>query len=190
VVAVHRLAAAADLDAALIARIAAGDGVAIEPGLAREVDARCAAARRVLADGQPVYGVTTGMGALSGIRLTRAQQLEHQRNLLLARATGGPPWLPAADVRALFAVRLATFLTPDAGVSAALGQRLADFLAAGITPAVPQEAAGSAGEIVPLAHAFGPLVGIGHVLTSGDPAQPIRPAAGAIGAAGARRALP
>jgi histidine ammonia-lyase len=184
VVAVHRLAAAADLDAELIAQIAAGDGVAIEPELARQVDARCAAARRVLAGGQPVYGVNTGMGALSGIRLTAAQQVEHQRNLLLARAVGGPPWLPAADVRALFAVRLATFLTPDAGVSAGLCQRLADFLGAGIVPAVPREPAGSAGEIVQLAHAFGPLAGIGHVLTGGDPDQPVQPAAAALAGRG------
>jgi histidine ammonia-lyase len=189
VAAMHRLAAAADLDAGLIAQIAAGDSVVIEPELARQVDARCAAARRVLAGGQPVYGVSTGMGALSGIRLTDAQQLDHQRNLLLARATGGPPWLPAADVRALLAVRLATFLTPDAGVSAGLCQRLADFLAAGIVPAVPREPAGSAGEIVQLAHAFGPLVGIGHVLTSGDPAQPVQRAAAAVAAFGAEFAL-
>ena len=45
----------------------------------------------MLRAGAPVYGVNTGMGALSGVRLTGAQQREHQRNLLLARATGGPP---------------------------------------------------------------------------------------------------
>src|SRR5439155_21358400 len=117
-----------------------------------------------LAGGQPVYGVNTGMGALSGVRLSEADQAVHQRNLMLARAVGGPPWLPASDVRALLAVRLRTFLSGDAGVSAALCQRLADFLAAGPAPAVPAQAAGSAGEIAQLAHAFGPLVGLGRVL--------------------------
>jgi histidine ammonia-lyase len=166
------LSAAAELDPELIRQIAAGQSVALGPGLAREVDAACAAARRVLAAGQPVYGVNTGMGALSSIRLTEAEQLEHQRNLLLGRATGGPPWLPASDVRALFAVRLRTFLSGDSGVSAQLCQRLADFLAAGIAPAVPQQPAGSAGEIVSLAHAFGPLVGIGRVLGPDGSTQP------------------
>ena len=111
----------------------------------------------MLAGGTPVYGVNTGMGALSGVRLTQAQQREHQRNLLLARATGGPPWLDEADARALIAVRLRTFLSGDAGVSAALCQRLADMLDAGLVPAVPRAGVGCAGEIVPLAHAFGPL---------------------------------
>jgi hypothetical protein len=40
------LAAATDLDAAMVCRVAAGQPVVIDPGLAREVDAACAAARR------------------------------------------------------------------------------------------------------------------------------------------------
>src|SRR5262249_62179997 len=100
-----------------------------------------------------------------------------QRNLMLARATGGPPWLDAADMRALIAVRLRTFLSGDAGVSAALCQRLVDLLDAGILPAVPRTGVGSSGGIVPLAHAFGPLAGLGRVLTAhGGP----RPAAGGL----------
>jgi histidine ammonia-lyase len=166
VAATHILTAAADLDPALILRVAAGDQVTLGTELARQVDDRCAAARAVLAGGQPVYGVSTGMGALSGVALTEAEQARHQANLMLGRAAGGPPWLPAADVRALFAVRLATFLTGDAGVSAALCRRLTDFLAAGLVPAVPAEAAGTAGEIVPSAHAFGPLTGTGSVLAA------------------------
>jgi len=128
-----------------------------------------------------VYGVNTGMGALSGVRLTEAEQRAHQRNLLLARATGGPPWLGEADARALIAVRLRTFLSGDAGVSAALCERLAGVLDAGLIPAVPRAGVGSAGEIVPLAHAFGPLCGIGRVLAPGGAT---RPAAGALREAG------
>jgi histidine ammonia-lyase len=194
--------AAADLDPALICEIADGSGqaaaaptawqpasggsasgqasgaaVRLAPALLGEVQRRCEQGRAVLRGGEPVYGVTTGMGALAGVRLTGPQQLVHQRNLLLARASGGPPWLAAADVRALFAVRLRTFLSGDAGVSGALCQRLADFLNEGIVPAVPCTGAGSAGEIIPLAHAFGPLAGIGQVLGTGDEA---RPAAGAL----------
>ncbi|HEY1643942.1 MAG TPA: aromatic amino acid lyase [Streptosporangiaceae bacterium] len=180
--ATHVLTAAADLDPALISLVAAGDQVTLAPELARQVDARCAAARAVLAGGQAVYGVSTGMGALSSVALTEAEQARHQANLMLGRATGGPPWLPPADVRALFAVRLATFLTGDAGVSAALCRRLTDFLAAGLVPAVPAGAAGTAGEIVPSAHAFGPLTGAGSVLTA-DGAS-VRPAGEALAGSG------
>ncbi len=153
-----------DLDPGLILRVAAGHGIRVAPALLAEVDQRCAAAREVLRRGGPVYGVNTGMGALAGVRLSEAEQVAHQRNLMLARATGGPPWLDAADARALIAVRLRTFLSGDSGVSAGLCQRLADLLDQGIVPAVPRTGVGCAGEITPLAHAFGPLVGIGRVL--------------------------
>jgi histidine ammonia-lyase len=161
--------------------VAAGLVLRLGPELLGELQRRCEQARAVLRGGAAVYGVNTGMGALSGVRLTGSQQLAHQRNLMLARATGGPPWLDAADVRAIFAVRLRTFLSGDAGVSGQLCQRLADFLTAGIVPAVPRAGVGCAGEIIPLAHAFGPLAGIGQVLEAGGA---IRPAADALATRG------
>lgn len=121
-----------------------------------------------LRSGGPVYGVNTGMGALSKVRLDDAEQRVHQRNLLLGRAVGGPPWLPPAEARAVVAVRLRTFLTGDAGVSAELCQQLVALLNSGSVPAVPLGGAGSAGEIIPLAHAFGPLVGLGSLLPAND----------------------
>jgi histidine ammonia-lyase len=181
------IASPEDLAPGLILRVAAGEGVQLAPALLAEVQRRCEAAREVLRSGDPVYGVNTGMGALAGVRLSEAEQLAHQRNLLLARASGGPPWLDVADARALIAVRLRTFLSGDSGVSAALCQRLADLLDQGIVPAIPRAAAGCAGEITPLAHAFGPLTGIGRVL--GPPGgEPEPPGAGTVAAADALRA--
>ncbi len=162
-----KITAPADLGPETILEIAAGQPVRVAATLLDAVGRHCAAAREVLGRGDPVYGVNTGMGALAGVRLTEAEQLAHQRNLMLARATGGPPWLDAADTRAIIAVRLRTFLSGDSGVSAQLCQRLADFLNAGVVPAVPRTGMGCAGEIMPLAHAFGPLVGIGRVLAPG-----------------------
>jgi len=168
-----QLTSAADLDAAAVRRVSAGCGVRLTPALASEVQAQCDRARAILSSDTAVYGVNTGMGKLSSVRLSDAEQQVHQRNLLLGRATGGPPWLAEADVRAIVAVRLRTFLSGDAAVSASLCQRLADFLAAGIVPAVPRDGAGSAGEIIQLAHCFGPLAGLGSVLLpAGDGVTP------------------
>ena len=104
-----------DPDLGLIRAVAGGRPVAVAPGLLAAVRQHCEQARRAL-HGQPVYGVNTGMGALSSFRLTEQQQRHHQRNLLLARAAGGPPWLSRPDARAIVAVRLLTFLTGDAAV--------------------------------------------------------------------------
>ncbi|HUC23351.1 MAG TPA: aromatic amino acid lyase [Streptosporangiaceae bacterium] len=182
------LTTAADLNAAVVRRISAGSQVRLSPALASVVQAQCDKARAVLRSDAAVYGVNTGMGALSSLRLTEAEQQAHQRNLLVGRATGGPPWLAEADVRAIIAVRLRTFLSGDAAVSASLCHRLADFLAARIVPAVPQDGAGCAGEIIQLAHCFGPLAGVGSVLgrtvpglvPADDVAQASRSAAAAL----------
>ena len=68
-----------------------GRQVTLAPSLLDGVQRQCERARAVLAGGGPVYGVNTGMGALSGVALTDGQQRAHQRNLMLARAVGGPP---------------------------------------------------------------------------------------------------
>ncbi len=155
---------AGDAGPGLIRDVAAGQPVSIGPGTLAAVGRHRAGAMRALADGRLVYGVNTGMGALSSVRLTEQQQRSHQRNLMLARATGGPPWLGPAEARAVITARLVTFLSGDAAVSAELCLRLADVLNLAIVPAVPRGGAGAAGEIMQLAHAFGPLVGIGRVL--------------------------
>jgi len=164
-------------DLGLIRAVAAGQAVSVEPGLLDAVQRRCDEARRALRDGRPVYGVNTGMGALSAVRLTGRQQRSHQRNLLLARATGGPPWLGRPEARAIIAVRLLTFLSGAAAVSAGLCRGLAEFLNSGIVPAVPRTGIGAAGEIMQLAHTFGPLAGIGQVL---EPDGALRPARQAL----------
>ncbi len=175
-----RLRRADDLGPGLIGEIADGRAVTLGSGLLAAVQQQCELARAALAGGQPVYGVNTGMGALSGVALTAGQQLAHQRNLLLGRAVGGPPWLSRAQARAVLAVRLRTLLSGDAGVSAALCERLAVMLNRDLVPAVPRDGIGCAGEIIPLAHAFGPLAGIGSVLAAGEPDGATRPAAAAL----------
>ena len=129
----------------------------------------------------PVYGVNTGMGRLAGVALDVRQQAEHQRNLLVGRAVGGPPWLPPEDVRALLVVRLRDFLQPWSGVSPELVQFLVDRLNDGFTPAVPRSGLGSSGEIIALAHAFQTFLGMGTVLEDGVEV----PAASALAARGA-----
>ncbi len=178
---VQAQADAPELDFGVIRAIADGQAVGVEPELLSFVQQRCDQARQLLADGRPVYGVNTGMGALHHVRLTMQEQRAHQRNLLLARATGGPPWLEAPEARAIIAVRLLTFLSGDAAVSADLCQRLVELLNSGVVPAVPRTGMGASGEIMQLAHAFGPLVGIGQVLDSAGAGARVVRAADPVG---------
>lgn len=148
---------AADLDPA------SPEPIELAPALLDRLAAIRADALHTLASGRPVYGVNTGMGNLSKVRLSEDEQRIHQRNLLLGRAVGGPPWLPPDEARAVLIGRLRTFLTGDAAVSVGLIQQLVALINSGHTPEIPAEGAGSAGEIIPLAHAAGPLVGLGRL---------------------------
>jgi histidine ammonia-lyase len=159
-----------------------GEALALAPAALERVAAGQAELAALLAGGARVYGVSTGMGWLASVDLGPAAQEEHQRNLLLGRAVGGPPWLEAGEARALLVARLGNLLSGHAGVGPALCQFLVDRVNDGFVPAVPRRGAGSAGEVVPLAHAFQTLVGAGLVL---GPGGSVRDAAAALAERGA-----
>jgi histidine ammonia-lyase len=144
--------------------------VRLHQGLLDHLASSRAAIEAALA-GQDVYGVTTGMGYLSDTRLTADEQRSHQRNLLLGRAVGGPPHLDRPEARAVLVARLAGFLGGQAGVTPDLCRFLVDRLNDGFVPAIPRTGAGSAGEIIPLAHAFQTFLGVGSVLRSNESLQ-------------------
>ncbi|WP_432511604.1 aromatic amino acid lyase [Kineococcus sp. SYSU DK001] len=148
-----------DLDRAAVARIAAGAPVELAPGLLETVAASRLALLAALGGAGPVYGVTTGMGAMAGVALDARARAAHQENLVVGRAVGSAPWLSVEQSRAVLAVRLRTFLHPEAGVSPELCLRLADLLNRRVHPRVPWRGNGSAGEILALAHVGAVLLG-------------------------------
>lgn len=171
------------LDRGAIARLAFEGW---SPALAPSLIERLAGARRetlaALGRAGSVYGVTTGQGHFADRALAPADAAAHQRNLLLGRAVGSAPWLPREEARALWAVRLSGFLGGRAGVSPELCAYLAARLADDLVPAVPRTAVGSAGEVIPLAHAFQVILGEGLALR---PDGAVEPAAEALRARGA-----
>jgi histidine ammonia-lyase len=141
-----------------------GRRLALAPSVLERVAAGQAELAALLAAGARVYGVSTGTGWLASVDLAPAAQADHQRNLLLGRAVGGPPWLEPAEARALLVTRLGNLVSGHAGVGPELCRFLVDRVNDGFVPAVPRSGVGCAGEVIPLAHAFQTLVGTGLVL--------------------------
>ncbi|MBV9280225.1 MAG: aromatic amino acid lyase, partial [Chloroflexi bacterium] len=141
-----------------------GRALALHPDLIGHLAATRGAMIEALAAGRAVYGVNTGMGYLAGVELGEDEQRQHQNNLLLGRAVGGPPYLQPDEARALLLARLAGFLSGHAGVTPGLCGYLADRLNDRFVPAIPRASIGCAGEIIPLSHAFQTFLGVGHVL--------------------------
>ncbi|HWC41051.1 MAG TPA: aromatic amino acid lyase [Actinomycetota bacterium] len=166
------LAGPADLTREAVEAVAwGGERLALAPAVLERVAAGQAELAALLAGGARVYGVNTGMGWLASVDLDPAAQAGHQRNLLLGRAVAGPPWLPAAEARALLVTRLANLVSGHAGVGPELCRFLVDRIDDGFVPAVPRRGFGGAGEVIPLAHAFQTLTGAGLVLEDGGTAD-------------------
>ena len=143
------------------------DPVAIGPDLLRTAERGRAELARFLESGASAYGVNTGLGYLADRPLAPIDQASFQRSILAGRAAGTGPALSEAVVRGTMLLRLTGFLSGRAGVTPGLCRFIADRLNDGWYPVVPAAVTGAAGEIVPLAHLFGTLVGDGRVLVDG-----------------------
>lgn len=152
------------LDLALFRKVAfAGERLALAPELLSRVDRARERLVRYLEQGGAAYGVNTGLGYLSARPIEPVDQEAFQRAILVGRAAALGPPLSEPVVRGAMLLRLTGFLSGHASVSAALCQLIADRLNDGWFPVVPAGVTGAAGEIVPLAHLFGTLVGEGLV---------------------------
>lgn len=149
----------------------AGQPLELHPTLLDTVRVSHEAMRSALENGVHVYGINTGTGFLAKRDLSKPEQLRYQRNLLLGRAVGSPPFLPPEEVRALLVARLVNLLSGYAAVTPELCQFVVDRLNDGFTPAIPRSGIGSSGEVIPLSHAFQTFLGIGSVLDSDGTVQ-------------------
>src|SRR5919112_451921 len=120
----------------------------------------------------PVYGVTTGFGALANTRITAEKRLELQHSLLRSHAAGMGPFIEPEVVRAMMAIRAKTLSAGYSGVRPELIDALVAFLNADLTPAVPEYGSmGASGDLAPLAHVGLCLVGEGWLLERGEPVK-------------------
>src|SRR3954447_9630549 len=151
-----------------VAAVARGDA---RVELAEATDAAMGRSRAIVdtieASGRPVYGVTTGFGALAGTFVAPARRAELQHALIRSHAAGIGAPMPREVVRAMMLLRLRSLALGHSGVRPALAQGLADLLNHDITPWVPEHGSlGASGDLAPLAHCALVLLGEGWVLAS------------------------
>jgi histidine ammonia-lyase len=144
--------------------------------MGEEARERVSASRRrieiMLEGDRPVYGVTTGFGALANTRITAEKRLELQHSLLRSHAAGMGPFIEPEIVRAMMAIRAKTLSAGYSGVRPELIDAVVAFLNADLTPAVPEYGSmGASGDLAPLAHVGLCLVGEGRLLEGGEPVK-------------------
>lgn len=130
----------------------------------------------------PVYGVSTGFGALATTHIPSEQRVRLQQSLIRSHAAGSGPEVEREVVRALMLLRLATLATGRTGVRPVVVETYAALLNAGLTPIVHEYGSlGCSGDLAPLAHCALAIVGEGFVR---DTTGRKRPSADAMAEAG------
>jgi histidine ammonia-lyase len=114
----------------------------------------------------PVYGVSTGFGALATRHIPHEMRTQLQRSLIRSHAAGAGPEVEREVIRAMMLLRLSTLTTGRTGVRTDTAQAYADLLSAGLTPVVYEYGSlGCSGDLAPLAHVALAVMGEGHVRT-------------------------
>lgn len=121
-----------------------------------------------IAGGTTIYGINTGFGFLSDVRIDSDKLQALQLNLIRSHACGVGEYAPAEYVRALLILRAHTFLLGHSAVRVSTVETILEFLEKDLLPAVPmQGSVGASGDLAPLAHLALGLIGEGQILLKG-----------------------
>jgi histidine ammonia-lyase len=135
--------------------------------------ARVAASRalieRILAEGQTVYGVNTGFGKLSDVRIPDGSLAQLQTNLVRSHAGGVGQPLSEGESRAMVLLRANVLAKGFSGCRTELVELLAALLNADVNPVIPEKGSvGASGDLAPLAHLALVVIGEGEAFHKGE----------------------
>jgi len=130
---------------------------------------------------EPIYGVNTGFGSLSHVRIAADDVRQVQRNLVRSHAAGVGEPLAEEVVRAMLLLQAASLCRGHSGARPELIEVIIALLNGRISPVVPSRGSvGASGDLAPLAHAALVLIGEGRAELDGR----LMPGTEALAAAG------
>lgn len=152
-----------------VVAVANGRFVELDPHALPKIKQSRAAVEELVANGDVVYGITTGFGRFKDKIISPAQVKQLQVNLVRSHAVGVGPDLPQEVVRAMLLVRANTLALGHSGVRPQVIQLLLDMLNRGVHPRIPaQGSLGASGDLAPLAHLALVLIGEGEAFVEGQ----------------------
>src|SRR3954471_22988211 len=137
------------------------------------VHPRVHGSHQVVADivrrGDVVYGVNTGFGKLSDVRVAPEELLDLQLNLVRSHSCGIGPALAEAEVRAMMLLRANVLTLGFSGIRIEIIEMLVEMLNRGVHPFIPEKGSvGASGDLAPLAHLALSLIGEGEAFFRGE----------------------
>src|SRR5438445_837281 len=116
-----------------------------------------------------VYGVNTGFGKLSDVRIPHAELRQLQLNLVRSHACGIGNPLSEAEVRAMMVLRANVLALGFSGIRCEVIELLCEMLNLRVCPVVPEKGSvGASGDLAPLAHLALGLIGEGEAFFEGE----------------------
>ncbi|MFT7516732.1 MAG: histidine ammonia-lyase [Myxococcota bacterium] len=157
-----------ELSADVLQAVARGENVKLvlpAAALARIKKARVTV-EDILKKDKPVYGVSTGFGALAKERISPEDSGTLQRNLLLSHAVGVGDDMSASEKRLALLLRIQSMCRGVSGVRPQLVRWLMAMFHSGWLPRVPEQGSvGACGDLAPLAHMALPVIGVGEMVS-------------------------
>ena len=144
------------------------DSATLDDAARARLHAGAESVRRIVARGEPVYGINTAFGKLANTHIA-AEELELlQRNLVLSHSVGVGALLDDSVVRITMLLKVASLARGYSGVRAEVVDALLTLLNAQIYPCIPSKGSvGASGDLAPLAHMSAVLLGLGHARHAG-----------------------
>ena len=139
--------------------------VELEAEARKRVRQARAVVEKLLRGKKVAYGVNTGVGQLSDVRIPPGQIRQLQVNLIRSHSAGVGEPLSEAETRALMLLRANSLAKGHSGVRPAVIETLCQMLNRGVHPVVPsQGSVGASGDLAPLAHMAAVMIGEGEAV--------------------------
>src|SRR6187399_1555316 len=146
-----------------------GKAVQISPVAQPRILASRKVVEEIIARDAVVYGVTTGFGKLSDVRIPRAALNELQLNLVRSHACGIGQLLSEPEVRAMMLLRANVLTLGFSGIRGQVIELLCEMLNRRVHPVVAEKGSvGASGDLAPLAHLALSVIGEGEVFFEGQ----------------------
>jgi histidine ammonia-lyase len=147
-----------------IASVSRGEEqVSLSAAARQRVDTSRRIVEKIIAAGRTVYGVNTGFGKLSDVRIEDSQLRELQLNLVRSHSCGLGLPLSIEEARAMLLLRANMLAQGYSGCRSVVIETLIQMLAAGVAPVIPEKGSvGASGDLAPLAHLALTIIGEGE----------------------------
>jgi len=153
-----------------IAKVALENGaVKVSPSARPRVVASRKVIEEIIARDAVVYGVSTGFGKLSDVRIPQGDLAELQLNLVRSHACGIGNPLSEPEARAMMLLRANVLALGFSGIRLETIEMLCEMLNRRIYPVIPEKGSvGASGDLAPLAHLALTLIGEGEAFFLGE----------------------